>query len=64
MIQKEVLRLIESKIIFPIKHTSWGANLVPVRKKNGELQLCVDFRDLNRVSLKDGHPLPSMEKIL
>ena len=64
LMQKEVFRLIESKIIFPIKHTSWVANLVPVRKKNGELRLCVDFRDLNKVSLKDKHPLPSMEKIL
>ena len=40
------------------------SNLVPVRKKNGELRLCVDFRDLNRASLKDRHPLPSMEQIL
>ena len=62
--QKEVFRPIESKIIFPIKYTSWVANLVPIRKKNGDLRLCVDFRDLNRVSLKDRHPLPSMEKIL
>lgn len=64
LMQKEVFRLIESKIIFPIKHTSWVANPVPVRKKNGELRLCVDLRDLNRVSLKDRHPLPSMEQIL
>ena len=40
------------------------ANLVPVRKKNGEIRLCVDFRDLNQASLKDHHPLPSMEHIL
>ena len=64
LMQKEVFRLIESKIIFPIKHMSWVANLVPVRKKNGELCLCIDFRDLNRVSLKDRHLLPSMEQIL
>lgn len=62
--QKEVFKLIERGIIFPIKHTSWVSNLVPVRKKNGDLRLCVDFRDLNRASLKDHHPLPSMEKIL
>ena len=61
---KELNKLIESKIIFPIKHTSWVSNLVPVRKKNGEIKLCVDFCDLNRASLKDRHPLPSMEKIL
>lgn len=38
--------------------------MVPIRKKNGELRLCVDFRDLNRVSLKDHHPFPSIEQML
>ena len=38
--------------------------MVPVRKEGGEIRLCIDFRDLNRASLKDHHPLPSMEKIL
>jgi hypothetical protein len=40
------------------------ANLVPVRKKNGEIRLCVDFRNLNRCSLKDNYPLPKMDHIL
>ena len=61
---KELNKLIERKIIFPIKHTSWVSKLVSVRKKNGEIRLCVDFHDLNRASLKEGHPLPSMEQIL
>ena len=64
LMRKELTKLIEANIIFPIKHSSWVANLVPVRKKSGEIRLCVDFRDLNRASLKDHHPLPSMEQIL
>ena len=39
-------------------------NLVPVRKKNGDIRLCVDFRNLNKVSDKDNYPIPPMEKIL
>ena len=62
--RRELSKLIEANIIFPIKHSSWVANVVPIRKKNGEIRLCVDFRDLNKDSLKDHHPLPSMEKIL
>ena len=62
--KKELSKLIEANIIFPIKHSSWVANLFPVRKKNGEIRLCVDFRDLNQASLKDHHPLPSKEQIL
>jgi hypothetical protein len=37
---------------------------VPVRKKNGEIKLCVDFRNLNKCSRKDNYPLPKMEHIL
>jgi hypothetical protein len=38
--------------------------LVPVRKKNGEIRLCVDFRNLNKCSKKYNYPLPKMEHIL
>lgn len=40
------------------------SNLVPVEKKNGDIQLCVDFRDLNQASLKDHYPFPPMEQLL
>jgi len=62
--KQEVLKLYKAGIIYPIKHYTWVANLVPVRKKNGEIQLCVDLKGLNRVSLKDHYPLPPMEQIL
>lgn len=61
---KELTKLIEGNTIYPIKHTSWVSNLVLVRKKNGEIRLCVDFSDLNKASLKDHYPLPSMEHML
>ena len=64
MMRKYLSKIIQANIIFPIKHSSWVANLVPTRKKDGEIMLCVDFRDLNKASLKDHHPLPSMEKFL
>jgi hypothetical protein len=35
-----------------------------VRKKNGEIRLCVDFRNLNKASDKDNYPVPPMEQIL
>jgi hypothetical protein len=46
-----------------IKKT-WVANLVPIRNKNGEIRLCVDFRNLNQSSLKDNYPLPKMDHVL
>jgi hypothetical protein len=63
-VQKELNKLLSAKIIFPVRHTQWVSNLVPVRKKNGEIQLCVDFRNLNKASDKDNYPVPPMEQIL
>ena len=64
VIEKEVKKLLDAKIIVPLQYSSWVANLVLVRKKNGEIILCVDFCNLNRSSLKDNYPLPKIEQIL
>jgi len=63
-IEKEVNRLYELGIIVPIHFSDWISNLVPVRKKTSEIRLCIDFRNLNTVSLKDNYPLPKMDHIL
>jgi hypothetical protein len=64
LIEKEVKKLFDAKIIVSLRFSKWVANLVPVRKKSGEIRLCVDFQNLNRVSLKDNYPLPKMDYIL
>lgn len=48
--QEELLKIKDGGIIKPIRHSSWVSNLVPVRKKNGDIRLCVDFRNLNLAS--------------
>ena len=42
----------------------WAANLVPVRKKSGKIRFCVDWRGLNRVTIKDSYPMPNINAIL
>jgi len=64
LIEKEVKRMYEARIIAPIRFSEWISNLVPTRKKTGEIRLCVDLRNLNKVSLKDHYPLPRMDHIL
>jgi hypothetical protein len=64
VMEKEVKKLLDAQIIIPLRYSEWVANLVPVRNKNGEIRLCVDFRNLNRSSKKDSYPLPKMEHIL
>ena len=54
----------EAGIIVPIRYSEWVSNLVSVRKKTGEIRLCIDFRNLNKASLKDNYPLPNMDHIL
>lgn len=64
LIYQEVKKLLSAKIIFPVRHSTWVTNLVPVRKKSGEIRLCVDFRNLNQASEKDNYPLPSLDEVL
>eukprot|EP00253_Pinus_taeda_P020176 PITA_20176 len=63
-IEKEVNIFYKSRIIVPIRFLDWISNLVPVRKKTGDIRLCIDFKNLNKVSLKDNYPLPKMDHIL
>jgi hypothetical protein len=51
-------------MIVPSRYSSWVANLVPIRKNNGEIRICVDFRNLNKSLLKDNYPLPKMDHVL
>ena len=62
--RKKSRKLFEAKIIDSLRFSKWLANIVPVRKKSGEIRLCVDFKNLNQVSLKDNYPLPNMDHIL
>jgi hypothetical protein len=42
IMEKEVKKLLDAQIIIPLRYLEWVANLVPVRKKNGETRLCVE----------------------
>ena len=56
-IEKEVNKLIEVGFIHKVKYPTWIVNIVPVRKKNGQLRICMDFRDLNEAGPKVNFPL-------
>jgi hypothetical protein len=49
--------------IRPLKSPA-GAPILFVPKKDGGLRLCVDYRGLNRVSVKNRYPLPLISEIL
>ena len=43
LVQNELKKILNSKIIFQFLHFSWVSNFVYVRKKIGGILLCVDF---------------------
>lgn len=60
----EVSRLITAGFIKEIQYPRWLANIVPVIKKNGQVRVYVDFRDLNRACPKDDFPIPITEMVV
>ena len=38
--------------------------LFPVTKPDGSLRMCIDFRSLNNITIKDKYPLPQIDEIL
>ncbi|CAB0036910.1 unnamed protein product [Trichogramma brassicae] len=53
----------EEGIIEPAK-SEWNSAPVLVKKSDGSYRFCVDYRDLNKVTKKDGYPCKNMDTIL
>jgi hypothetical protein len=41
----------------------WGAPILFVKKKDGTLRLCIDFRQLNKATVKNKYPLPRIDDL-
>ncbi|CAG9562833.1 unnamed protein product [Danaus chrysippus] len=60
IVNSKVRDLLDASIIKE-SESSYAAPVILVRKKNGDSRLCVDYRALNNVTVKDGYPLPNIE---
>lgn len=63
VIDEEIDKLLESDVIEP-STSGWSSPLVLVPKKNGQKRLCVDFRRINSLTLKNAYPTPFISTIL
>ena len=41
----------------------WGALVLFVKKKDGTLRLCIDYRELNKLTIKNKNPLPRIDDL-
>ncbi|KAL5560631.1 hypothetical protein UlMin_036842 [Ulmus minor] len=63
-INTEVDKLLKAKFIQEANYPNWRANVVLVKKANGNWKVCVDFSYLNRACPKDSFPLPRIDQLI
>ena len=56
--------MLAASFIKPIQHLRWLSNIMLMKKKNGQIRCCVDFRNFNQVYLKDEFPLPNIDLLI
>ena len=61
-LRKQLDGLLESGFIRP-SQSPWGAPVLFVSKKDGDLRMCVDYRALNKLTVKNSYPLPRIDDI-
>jgi len=61
-VRQHIEMLLATGVIKPSK-SPYTSNVVLVRKKTGKLRLCVDYRQLNGITIKDSFALPRIEEI-
>ena len=59
-LKTQLQELIEKGFIQP-SSSSWGCPAIFVKKKDETLRLCVDYRPLNEVTIKNKYPLPRID---
>ncbi|KAM2013165.1 hypothetical protein ACFX1T_024908 [Malus domestica] len=62
MALSELRELVDKGFIQP-STSPWGAPILFVRKKYGTLRLCIDYRQLNRGTIKNRYPLPRIDDL-
>ena len=60
VVRSHVREMLAARVIEP-SCSPWSSPIVLVKKKNGEVRFCIDFRRLNNVTVKDVYPSPRID---
>lgn len=63
LVETEVRKLLKDKVIRP-SNSPWSSATVMVKKKDGSPRMCIDYRPLNEVTVRDAYPMPRIDEIL
>ena len=61
--QQQVKEMLRDEVIRPSTRP-WASPVMMVKKKDGSMRFCVDFRKMNDATIKDAHPLPRIDDTL
>ena len=61
-LKEQLQELLDKGFIRP-STSPWGAPVLFVKKKDGTLRLCIDYRELNKVTFKNKFPLPRIDDL-
>jgi len=62
-LKKQLEELLDKGFIRP-SSSPWGAPVLFVKKKDGSFRLCIDYRGLNKVTVKNKYPLPRIDELM
>ena len=61
-VRRQLADYVEKGWIRP-SSSPFGSPVLFVRKKNGELRMCVDYRELNKITRRNRYPLPRVDEM-
>ncbi|KAJ9561460.1 hypothetical protein OSB04_006620 [Centaurea solstitialis] len=61
-LSNQLEELLEKGFIRP-SSSPWGAPILLVKKKDGTLRMCIDYRELNKLTVKNRYPLPRIDDL-
>ncbi|GJY44508.1 putative reverse transcriptase domain-containing protein [Tanacetum coccineum] len=61
-LSKQLQELLEKGFIRP-SSSPWGAPVLFVKKKDGSFRICIDYRELNKLTIKNRYPLPRIDDL-